>query len=187
MGFGNRLVIWLSGCPFSCKGCIEEPLQSGKLGKDIQINVINDIIINNLSTIDGITFSGGEPLAQSVELLELLEFLPKKLDKMLFTGYKFEELSSIEKETYEKFDLVVDGRFEINKVGNFLWRGSSNQRFTSPTLKYKPIIKDLELAPSLGLTVKVIDENLYFYGIPTKKDEISILKQKLEKNILMEN
>lgn len=156
------------------------------MGKNIEINVINKIIADNLSVIDGITFSGGEPLAQATDLFQLLDLLPKELDKMLFTGYKFEELNYIQKKTYEKFDLVVDGRFQMDKTGNFLWRGSSNQEFNSPTFKYNSILKDLKSSKSLGLSIKVIDETLYFYGIPTKKDEISILKEKLVKNIKME-
>lgn len=176
----------MSGCPFRCKGCIEEPLQQGDLGKDIEVGFLSNIIINNLSVIDGITFSGGEPLAQYKDLILLLELLPKELDKMLFTGYKFEELNDSQKKAYEKFDLVVDGRFDIDKIGNFLWRGSSNQKLSSPSLKYESVLKDLESSKSLGLSIKIADDDLYFYGIPTKKDEISILKEKLVKNIKME-
>ena len=73
LGFGSRLVIWFNGCPFRCTGCIEEKLQSGDLGRYVTtidlLNELDDILPN----VDGLTFSGGEPLWQSVSLLEFLD------------------------------------------------------------------------------------------------------------------
>jgi organic radical activating enzyme len=154
-------------------------LQNKNSGRDLDLY---PIIMEYLPQIDGITFSGGEPLFQEEELLNLLKKLPKSLDKMLFTGYYKEELNDIQLECYNKFDLVVEGRFEIEKMGNFLWRGSSNQIFTSPTKKYESILKKLYDLPSAGLEIKIKNNEIIFYGIPTNKNEIELIKKQLNLN-----
>lgn len=184
MGFGKRVAVWMSGCPFSCKGCIVENLQNKESGKEYK-NFYSKIE-PLLNQIDGITFSGGEPLYQPKELLALLKKLPKELDKMLFTGYKKEELSPIQLECYNMFDLVVEDRFDISKMGNFLWRGSSNQKISSPTKKYdKKTIKSIHKAKSAGIEIKVIDNELIFYGIPTKNNEIEKIKTLVKKQLII--
>ena len=149
LGFGNRLVIWVAGCPFTCHGCIEEKLQPDVLGRKTKITDVRDKINNDLNKISGITFSGGEPLWQSRQLIELFEILPREIDKMLFTGYIKSELNEVQIRCYDYFDLVVDGRYVENKTGNFLWRGSSNQRFYSPTKKYSNILDELHASKSV--------------------------------------
>lgn len=180
LGFGNRLVFWVSGCPFICKGCIEEKLQSDKLGKNISSSDLFKKVNTLLPQIDGITFSGGEPLSQSIQILDFLSYLPNNIDKMLFTGYNFFELNKLQLNCFNKFDLVIEGRFDINKMGKYLWRGSSNQKFTSPTQKYNPIIDDLYVANSVGLDIKVNNKQIHFYGIPTHNNEIEKVRKKLE-------
>ena len=179
LGFGKRLVIWVAGCPFTCPGCIEEKLQSDVLGRKTKITDIRDKIYDNLDKISGITFSGGEPLWQSRELIALFEMLPRGIDKMLFTGYKKSELNKIQLKCFDYFDLVADGRYLENKAGNFLWRGSSNQKFYSPTKKYSNILDELHASKSVGLDIHVERNEMYFYGIPTSNDEIGVIKDKI--------
>jgi hypothetical protein len=118
-------------------------------------------------------------LFQADELLNFLEKLPKNLDKMLFTGFYKKELDEIQLKCFNMFDLVVEGRFEKDKMGNFLYRGSSNQIFSSPTGKYKEILNILYNLPSAGIEIEVKNNKFYFYGIPTKEDEIKKIKEKL--------
>jgi len=179
LGFGNRLVIWVAGCPFTCHGCIEEKLQPDVLGRKTKITDVRDKINNGLNKISGITFSGGEPLWQSRQLIELFEILPREIDKMLFTGYIKSELNEVQIRCYDYFDLVVDGRYVENKTGNFLWRGSSNQRFYSPTKKYSNILDELHASKSVGLDIHVKRNEMYFYGIPTSNDEIGFINNSL--------
>jgi len=135
-----------------------------------------------LPNIDGITFSGGEPFAQSKELAKLLNLLPSNLDKMLFTGFYSYELNATQLECFYLFDLVVEGRFEKEKMGNFLWRGSSNQIISSPTQKYNAILDDIQNTKSAGLDIKIDTKDILFYGIPTQNNEIEKIKQVLKKN-----
>lgn len=187
MGFGDRLVVWLSGCPFNCKGCIVPELQDGILGKEYSVEDLYLIISAYLLDISGITFSGGEPLYQSEELIELLDLLPNSLDTMLFTGYDYLELNASQKVSYERFDLVVEGRFDVSKMGNFLWRGSSNQKITSPTRKYHYLIDNLLQMKSGGLQININNNEMLFYGIPTDGHELDKIKKLLQKNKIIIN
>ena len=162
LGFGSRLVIWFNGCPFRCPGCIEEKLQSGDLGRSIStIDLLNELD-DKLPKVDGLTLSGGEPLWQSVSLLEFLDLVPRSLDKMLFTGYNVSELNSTKLECYNRFDLVISGRFQQSKMGNYLWRGSANQTIVSPTGKYNAILDDIMKSKSVGLDIKVKHKEMFF-------------------------
>jgi len=177
LGFGKRLVVWMSGCPFRCKGCIVENLQNPNNGR--KYNDFYEAIKDKLDKVDGITFSGGEPLFQAETLLPFLEKLPSNMDKMLFTGYYQNELNEIQKKCFDKFDLVVEGRFEEERMGNFLWRGSSNQLFSSPTNKYNHLLDKLYTSPSAGLEIEVLNNEIVFYGIPTQNQEIKRIKKEL--------
>jgi anaerobic ribonucleoside-triphosphate reductase activating protein len=154
-----------------------ENLQDIKAGKEYKD--FFEVVKPLLDKVDGITLSGGEPLFQANELLKFLNKLPKNLDKMLFTGFYKNELNDIQLKCFNMFDLVVEGRFEKEKMGNFLYRGSSNQVFSSPTGKYRDILDILYTLPSAGIEVEVRDNKFYFYGIPTKNNEIEKIKKSL--------
>lgn len=91
---------------------------------------------------------------------------------MLFTGYDYNELNQNQINCYNMFDLVIEGKFDNKKTGNFLWRGSSNQEIKSPTNKYQPILKDLYNSKSAGLEININNKEIIYYGIPTKNNEI---------------
>ncbi len=139
------------------------------------------IIERYIDDIEGITFSGGEPLYQAKELLKIVKKYPE-LDKMLFTGYYYHELNPIQKELYNMFDLVVEGRYEYQKRGNLLWRGSSNQIFSSPTQKYSSILETLYAKKSAGLEVVVKRDEILFYGISTDQNEIEKIVKQIGEN-----
>ncbi len=183
LGPGKRLAIWVSGCNHRCPGCIEQRLWNSDSGKDIHINELFARIENLFEEINGITFTGGEPLLQYKALSGFIDLLPPKLDKMLFTGFENNELSIEQNECLSKFSLVCLGRFKEDLTGSFLWRGSSNQRFFSPDLKYNK--SDIELFhKSISAGLEVIEDNgkLFFYGIPTEFNEIESITDYLCKN-----
>lgn len=182
LGFGKRLVVWTAGCPFMCDGCIEEPLQNKNNGTLYSVFDLYQKIKNVLPDIDGITFTGGDPLWQSKSLNLFIDTFLQQYDLMLFTGYNDFELNKDQLKCYYQFDLVVEGRFEMNNMGSYLWRGSANQKFVSPTGKYDPILNELMEVDSVGLKVKVEQNKMYFYGIPTQKNEILKIKTHLLKN-----
>ncbi len=183
LGPGKRFVLWTSGCAWRCPGCIEEAHWALDSGQEMLVDVLADTVNSLANEIDGITFSGGDPLFQSLSLRKLIDFLPKDLDKMLYTGFLLEELGAEQREVWNCMDLVVDGRFLRSLHGDHLWRGSSNQRFHSPSQKYPvEILRQWEATPSAGLQVHMDEGEMFFYGIPTPGniDQIAY-KMSLEK------
>lgn len=179
LGFGKRLMIWVAGCPFRCDGCIQPEYLPKNSGKDISLVKLLEIVNNHIDQIDGITFSGGEPFWQADSLSVFIDLLPSTLDKMVFTGYQIEELNDKQLKCFLKFDLVVDGRYENKQSGNYLWRGSSNQKFHSPSKKYdNQLLSSLYKSKTNGISIKVTDDDLYFYGIPTN-NEINYINTEL--------
>lgn len=181
LGFGKRIVIWLSGCPFDCKGCIEPDLHDINAGKSLTVNELSNIISDCNTEYDGITFSGGEPLFQAEALLELLKLLPEQTNKMLYTGYEMENIKDVHSEILRFFDLVVDGKFEMEHQGNFLWRGSENQKLWSPNGSYDDdFLAELHQKPSAGMEIVVRDRDFHFYGIPLE-GQLEGIREKLKR------
>ena len=86
--------------------------------------------------LQGITLSGGDPILQAEELVELVKKV-KNVGKnvVVYTGYTYEELLDMQQQRpaigqlLDNTDLLIDGRFEIQKRDLTLrFRGSSNQR-----------------------------------------------------------
>jgi anaerobic ribonucleoside-triphosphate reductase activating protein len=86
----------------------------------------------NKNKLTDITFSGGEPFIQSKDLIVLAKQL-KEIGKNIwsFTGFEFEQLlkNQNHKDLLQYIDVLVDGRFELDKRDlSLLYKGSSNQR-----------------------------------------------------------
>ncbi len=128
LGPGDRLAIWLSGCPRRCDHCISPELQIKENGVDIDIKTLFETLKPYLSNIDGVTFSGGEPFWQTHELHEFINMVRSfgVDDVLVYTGY---ELSEISEEHLEGITAVIDGPYkhELNTNGELPW-GSSNQK-----------------------------------------------------------
>lgn len=132
-GDGLRVVLWVAGCSHHCKEC-QNPITWDVCGgipfeKENLEEIYHEL---DQDYIDGITFSGGDPLHEAnrdeIELLakEIREKYPKKTI-WLYTGYVWEEIHDWSIMQY--IDVLVDGRFEIAlKDVNLQWKGSSNQR-----------------------------------------------------------
>jgi len=95
---------------------------------------LSKVILNHLYAnplITGITYSGGEPMDQELELYALTILLKEKrpdLSFMLYTGYTFNELKY---NTYSLplMDYIVDGPFiDSQRDISLRFRGSKNQR-----------------------------------------------------------
>jgi anaerobic ribonucleoside-triphosphate reductase activating protein len=77
-----------------------------------------------------VTFSGGEPFAQTEAFAELAASLPC-MHIVCYSGYTFEELYG-RPETHsllKQIDVLIDGRFENTlKTYDSKFKGSTNQR-----------------------------------------------------------
>lgn len=146
-GLGIRDTIYVSGCNHNCKGCHNPETHNFKNGKELtkeyKEEIINKIVNDNV--IDGITFSGGDPLEikNRFEVLNLIKEIRDKrpdLNIWIYTGYLFEdlivetvreskEIGGIIFDILNNTDVLVDGPFiESKKDLDISFRGSSNQR-----------------------------------------------------------
>lgn len=144
-GPGIRAVIWTQGCSHNCKGCHNPETHDFKGGFLKDINELNKEI-DDLSLIDGITFSGGDPFFQIKECLEIAKHAKKKkLNIWAYSGFTFEQLLKMSlinkdlKEFLNLIDVLVDGKFVLEKRSLELnFRGSTNQRI----INMKKSLKD---------------------------------------------
>ena len=82
--------------------------------------------------LDGVTFSGGEPLLQINACIEIAKHCKLYgLNVLCYTGFTYEQAIQIKgfNELVEYLDFLVDGRYEKNlRDLSLRFRGSRNQR-----------------------------------------------------------
>ncbi len=136
-GDGLRVVLWLSGCIHNCKNCHNSFTSDYNSGLDFDEKAKNEIFSElEKDYIDGITFSGGDPLfPQNLEPLKsLIKEIKSKFSKKtiwLYTGYTYEEIldQNLLQNELEYIDVLIDGKFdETLKNISYQWAGSTNQR-----------------------------------------------------------
>ncbi len=187
LGPGQRAVIWLQGCPHRCRGCIIPESWPVDEGLEATCDEICDWLLR-CKGIEGITFSGGEPMLQARALNNVLESVLAKrnLGVVLYTGYRFEWLQEQaapeQLRLLSKIDLLIDGLYEREQHADLLWRGSLNQRLLPLSDRYKGTIP----APgspqdrSAGLTFRVSqDASFQFFGVPSQPG----FRQELERRL----
>lgn len=134
-GPGLRFTIFCQGCPHGCKDCHNMSTHDFEGGYDCDIDKLLAAVDEN-PLLDGVTFSGGEPMCQPEAFAALAAELKKrKLNIVSYTGYTYEELLKLAEtrpaiaELLDLTDLLVDGRFVSEQRDlTLLFRGSSNQR-----------------------------------------------------------
>lgn len=136
-GEGVRCSLYVSGCPFACKGCYNKIAQNFHYGTaytmELEERIIEDL---RADYCQGLTLLGGEPFLNTEVTLSLCrrvrETFGNKKDIWSWTGYDWEEImrgSSDKKELLELLDVLVDDRFILDEFSYDLdFRGSANQR-----------------------------------------------------------
>jgi anaerobic ribonucleoside-triphosphate reductase activating protein len=156
-GPGRRAVLWLQGCTLNCPGCwnpASHPFEgvSPTGANDIVQRVIT---LHQAGDIDGVTFSGGEPMQQACSVLELIERLQElgaaSLSFGMFTGYTIDEMERGCYFTFENcrdkiatwglirayLDFAVIGRYNRLAPVALPLRSSRNQRLQLFTTRYQ--------------------------------------------------
>ena len=150
-GSGIRTVVWFQGCNHHCKFCHNPETWNLNGGFEVDLDDIKKQI-KNLKYQTGITLSGGDPFFQPEAALEIAKFAHSiGLNVWGYTGFTYEEIMArddAKKELLKELDVLVDGRFEIEKKSlNCKFRGSTNQRLI-----------DVKKSLNFGEVV-VLDEN----------------------------
>ena len=133
---GVRSTLFVTGCTHDCKGCFNKELQDFGAGEvwtqEDEDNFVSYVKNDN---VVGVNILGGEPMQQVMDdcLPNLLKRVKEETGKSiwLWSGYLLEQILEDEKrrKILEYVDVLVDGRFEIEKRNiNLKYRGSENQR-----------------------------------------------------------
>ena len=140
-GEGIRYSIYLAGCRHHCRGCQNPESWNPSAGTPLTPEKIEKMIceINANPLLDGITFSGGDPLYHPQEFLALVKQIKEATGQNIwcYTGCVLEsELLSespyrcdVTDALLSEIDVLVDGPFiEEEKSLQLAFRGSMNQR-----------------------------------------------------------
>ena len=142
-GPGIRVSLFVSGCNHHCKGCFNSVAWDFNYGNKFDEDAMNNIFEElDKDYVEGLSLLGGEPL-EHVNQQGLLPLVKKVKEKYpnktiwCYTGFDFEKdvigrMCNEYDETIElvnNIDVIVDGKFEIEKKNPSLkFRGSENQR-----------------------------------------------------------
>ncbi len=133
-GKGLRFVVFGQGCPHHCPGCHNPQTHDFSGGKLVSIDsLVVEIKKNPL--LQGVTFSGGEPFAQTEAFSQLAREIKatcRNLDITVYSGYTYEQLQNLSgaSELLELCDYLIDGPFILEERDISLkFRGSRNQRY----------------------------------------------------------
>lgn len=140
-GPGLRFTVFCQGCPHHCEGCHNMATHDFSGGYDCEISRILEAIDEN-PLLDGVTFSGGEPMCQPEAFYNLaVQVKERGLNIVTYTGFTYEELITMGesnigvKKLMGLTDILVDGRFILEERDLTLpFRGSANQRLIDMNL-----------------------------------------------------
>lgn len=156
-GPGLRAVVYFQGCSLGCEGCWNS--RSHKFyGQEVSTGLVAQEIDAAIRTsfLEGITFSGGEPMQQAsalVELMHQISALAPPASMGMFTGYTEAELDSgryatrpstspAEKQRLwqvvrDYLDFAVMGRYDRTQPGTAPLRTSRNQQLVLFSQRYE--------------------------------------------------
>ncbi|HUC55974.1 MAG TPA: 4Fe-4S single cluster domain-containing protein [Streptosporangiaceae bacterium] len=168
LGPGIRAAVWVRGCPLRCAGCISPEDLPFSGGTSMTVAAVADRLNALPPDVRGVTFSGGEPMAQAVALANLVDALRAARDwsVMSYTGFTLEHLrrhgDAGQHALLARLDVLVDGPYQAGRHASLAWRGSSNQRLHFLTGRHQPPDEDA----CAGLEFHVDSTSVSWTGVP---------------------
>lgn len=156
-GPGLRIVVYFQGCTVGCRSCWN-PETHAFSGEERAIEAVAAIVLSahRERPFEGVTFSGGEPMQQSADVLALLESIQDRLPALsfgMYSGYSELELSSgrywcrtqppevARQELWQRIrrrlDFAVLGRYVAERPSALPLRTSANQRLKLFSDRYR--------------------------------------------------
>jgi anaerobic ribonucleoside-triphosphate reductase activating protein len=181
LGYGIRLGIWVQGCPLACPGCIAKDTWDPGAGVGVDVDELLDNARRAIDAgADGITVSGGEPMAQASPLATLLRGVRElssaaatEFDILLYTGYELPELDAPQREAARLADVLITGRYVVTAPTRLIWRGSANQqmRLLTPLAqaRYASFVEHEPAAPPIQVET-TSDGRAWWVGVPNHPD-----------------
>lgn len=144
-GPGVRAVVYVQGCSLNCRGCWN-PDTHAFIGTEKAPEQVARKIIADASALDGVTFSGGEPMQQAHDLLVALQAIRAVVPDLslgIYSGYSLPELATGQFQTRQAadqieraslwqqirgyLDFAVLGRYVESRPGDLPLCSSTNQ------------------------------------------------------------
>ena len=171
LGPGLRSVVWVQGCPFHCRGCLAPEWIPDRPARRVAVADLATELLAD-PAVTGLTFSGGEPMAQAAGLAELAAVAraDRELTVVCFTGFRLERLRRHPPDAgvcdlLEAVDVLIDGQYvEALNDGTGL-RGSSNQRVHHLTARLRDDAFDWE-GGRRAAEIRVADREVMVVGVP---------------------
>jgi anaerobic ribonucleoside-triphosphate reductase activating protein len=156
-GPGLRAVVFFKGCVLHCPGCWNLATHAFR-GHDVALrDVVGRILDATRSEpLEGVTFSGGEPMHEAAALADLMAKVRRaeaSLSFGMFTGYTEDELAAgtyfvrgitdaerkagLWRRVRAFLDFAVMGRYDCALPGTAPLRTSQNQRLVLFTDRYQ--------------------------------------------------
>jgi len=156
-GPGRRAVVWFQGCEVHCPGCWNPAshLRTGGFAASAAELAAQIETATQAYDLEGVTLSGGEPLHQISEIIELLSLLKHQFPTLsagIFTGYAERELDRGKFHTYltstaatrqaqwrelrSLLDFAVLGRYNRHQATTAPLVSSRNQRLRLFSARY---------------------------------------------------
>jgi anaerobic ribonucleoside-triphosphate reductase activating protein len=138
-GPGRRAVIWLQGCRFHCPGCFNPETHDLAPRRLVTPEELWEWV-KDVTDLEGITISGGEPLLQAAPLADFLRLVRRQssLSIILYSGYTLRQIQHLPfgAEVLSLLDVLIDGLFERDHLAHDGIRGSTNQQIHFLTDRY---------------------------------------------------
>jgi anaerobic ribonucleoside-triphosphate reductase activating protein len=147
-GPGLRAVVFFQGCKLGCPGCWNPEIHPFR-GAEVTVDTVVQEVLRAQAehALEGVTFSGGEPMQQADSLLRLIQGLRRPAPGLsfgMFSGYAEHELAKgqywiwgdgsseqcrkrLWQEIRACLDFAILGRFDQAQPGNMPLRTSRNQ------------------------------------------------------------
>lgn len=171
-GPGERFVIWVQGCPIHCPGCWNRDTWDPSGGQDSSVAELLSAIAG-VEGLEGVTFTGGEPMAQAEALAELAAACRDRgLSVFIFTGYRQEQLKTpAQWKLWGLADIVVAGPYvQAQRSFEHAWVGSANQQVHFVSSRYSPVDQQNAVRAEAHLEA---DGTITWTGFP--EDEAGII------------
>ena len=158
-GPGLRAVVFFQGCSIGCPKCWN-PSTHQFLGTEVTVDAaVQDVLrAHQEHTLEGVTFSGGEPMQQAGSLLRLIQCLHQQAPELsfgMFSGYAEPELTKghywvwgdgsfeprrkrLWQEIRACLDFAILGRFNQAQPSSLPLRTSRNQVLRLFSDRYTP-------------------------------------------------
>lgn len=133
LGPGQRVALWVAGCPLRCKGCITPHLLAADAGKNIDVHRLARHLLELPVPLDGLTLTGGEPFVQAAALAALLAQLKAERphwNVLTFSGFTLKQWQAgdvAQRQLLQQIDILVDGPYVQGRPGRHPLAASANQ------------------------------------------------------------